>query len=456
MPQSVVLLFISDTSGRVAALLCRAFFLTSILSVLASCGLVSAYAVSRSNSATSAKPPQSTSGAETAATPGPSEPTLETVLEPRPGDGPSSLLHEQHSGHIVFAKAKIPLDAPSADQLATDFTAYDFVYGRAYFPHSLENHPIYNARGEPRYNTEPSLDFRLFVDGTPFVASAERTSLPNEKRTISTYQILLHPDPADGLTNETWRDLIAGLSKGRHTIRVEAWTSQDSLQARTPIAAGEFTLEKRGNEKLGIGRTFEDLKEGLSDKQVLAQIKVRVEAVKKHDKNLTTFSDIKIADANWSIVTNIYTKIPDFRQIQVWAKQKKKDGSCFAQILTFGQSLVKGKPIGSIGFYGYGAASVEIDCERVERAEPVPPPLAMAAAAEEDPVSLPVATVPSPAAPVEEQPRPEPPKTAQAQPAPQNISAATPTPMPTPMPTPTPTPMPTPMPTPTPTMTAWS
>ncbi|MBL7726797.1 MAG: hypothetical protein JNM68_03880, partial [Dinghuibacter sp.] len=133
------------------------------------------------------------------------------------------------------------------------------------------------------------------------------------------------------------------------------WGGRDRIAYTSkPIAAGTFTLVKKGNNKLGSGRTWAGFESKMKNAELEKQMVETMNAKAAKDGWKEQFSKAKITTSEWNIVKNEYTGEKLYRTIEGVVYAKWPDGHCTAQDFSFiqywkGTAFSKTLELGGIG-----------------------------------------------------------------------------------------------------------
>ncbi len=302
-----------------------------------------------------------------------------SMVKPRPGEGITNALHGANVGKIVFSKTLISREAPDAAQLTETFGESDRIYGRAYLEKSFENHVI-TAFPDSGYSSDYYVV--LYIDGKLGIPSRADDpawgadycrkepwqcemwfgeSLGAEELTQSTRQIWINTAEEPNHI-ESWSKIVNALPAGKHRVRLEMWTRSYIGKSEKPAAVGEFTLEKAEGAVVRLGRTFADLKPGMTSADIEQAALAAVAAHASEQGWKERFEKVKIQSSAWSMIRHEVTGVLLGRQIGVWAFARWPDGHCTHQPFTLGQEHDGKDFSGPLRYVSIGSQT-EIDCD---------------------------------------------------------------------------------------------
>ena len=263
-------------------------------------------------------------------------------------------LHRNNVGKIVFSKSKIPVNNPSEGQLTNSFNINDPIYIRAYLDKAIRN-TYYNPTN-PQKEIYKDLVFsphhfqlKFFVDGKQTEYQRDGVFLTMKNDEVDGIEPLTFSDswhvPNDkGVYSSTsFIEYIRTLSKGKHTIRIEAYTPAElsfkdpdiqkqayfeedyytrqdlnnstdasvSYSPEKPVMSGEFTINVTG--PMPSGNTWGEITPGRmnSNSSLKAAVKKAIVA------DGTKLIDFKVISDDYSMIRNELSGIVTGRYIKV-------------------------------------------------------------------------------------------------------------------------------------------
>jgi len=289
------------------------------------------------------------------------------IDNPVQGEGVTGPVHAANVGKIVFSTRSIDRAAPDASSFATSFKDGERIYGRVYMPSAIANHFADQEGGLSR-SRATGIEFRLVIDGQPSKAWSSSDRLDPEEAKKSTRQVWLNPGEEPGAArthalqeSARWAEFLGKLPPGKHTLRVEMYTTAGSFTSKTPGAVGELTLERgAGVARSGFG--FAKLKAGMTapdlERDALA-------AIQKHgDENgwKERFLKAKIESDAWAIERHPRTGVVTGRSLSVFLMLRYPDGRCAYRSFTLHQEHDGSGFVPPMRYAGMGSVS-SLDCE---------------------------------------------------------------------------------------------
>lgn len=282
--------------------------------------------------------------------------------------------HRKHVGQLVFSKTPISIDNPSETQLTTNFTSNDEIHMRGYLEKALRN--TYYKPDNPKKEiykdlllSPQHLSFTYYVDGKEvenknlFVSMSNKTKDGLERTSFSHSWHYL--DHNGYYFPERFIKFARALSKGKHTIRIEAYVTADltfkdpdiQKQAyfeenyyirqdlydssevtvkmddrKNPIFAGEFTIDIQG--PMTTGRKWSHIKSGKMNSNSSVKAALR----KQITNDDTEIVDLKILSDDYRMVRNKYSGVVMARFVTVAVLFKSsRDGLIYSGMVDYKQ-----------------------------------------------------------------------------------------------------------------------
>lgn len=244
----------------------------------------------------------------------------------------TSSFHANNIGKIVFSNAIVQKSNPSSN-LKTTFRITDRIYGRVFLDKSPQNTPLYFDDGRLTDCSICTIKYVVYVNGEKQNQVLENKALlDSDENKWTTRQVWLNPEPIDDPADPAWVTIVNSLPAGSHDIRIEYFvTGGTNVSAKSASAVGEFTLLKKSGEKLKIGKDWSSLRRGLNDKSLESLLVKRANSEYELTQNGSKYLKAKVYANGWTIVRNRLSGVPEYRWIEVYFLEKKKDGSCYAQ-----------------------------------------------------------------------------------------------------------------------------
>jgi phosphoenolpyruvate synthase/pyruvate phosphate dikinase len=286
-------------------------------------------------------------------------------------NGITSDIHEKYIGKIMFAKDIIPATGANESDFVSEFGISDFIYGRLYMPHSVENYPIYENKSlvagdtiNPDHNNYGKFYYKLYVDGVLDEWPVELVKLKDKKTT--TYQVWIHPKPEHYKVSSSWERIIKSLTPGEHNFRVEMFGGSNNYQGGAEaIVAGEFKIIKGSGENFDYGKTFDGVEAKMTDPDLEKEMLVAARDYAKVNNYKEDFQAVKIANRDWTIIYHELTGAVVRRIIDVHCLALWPDGHCSTQKFVFGQEYMGKDFSNTVRFHGvtYGSYPENLNCK---------------------------------------------------------------------------------------------
>ena len=129
-------------------------------------------------------------------------------------EGVMDLEHKRHVGGIAWANDSTATWKPDASTFKDKFNVTEYIYGRAFFAHSIQNEAIFEITAGKKTNINPpcaeaecKFGVRLFINDE-FKFKVACGVIKGEALKQTSYQILLRPMDEDGATDELWKEII--------------------------------------------------------------------------------------------------------------------------------------------------------------------------------------------------------------------------------------------------------
>ncbi len=244
----------------------------------------------------------------------------------------TSQFHRENVGQIVFSNTMVSKEYPNSN-LKTEFNISDRIYGRVFLDKSPQNTPLYFDDGRLTDCSICTIKYKVFVNQVEQEEVLENKALlSSDENTWTTRQVWLNPDPADDPADPAWVAIVNRLPAGKHHIWIEYFvTGGTNVSAKKASAVGKFTLVKKPGESLKIGKNWASLRQGLNDNNLEELLVKRANEEYKLTKNGSKYLKAKIYANGWTVLRNRLTGVPEYKWIEVYFLEKKKDGTCYAQ-----------------------------------------------------------------------------------------------------------------------------
>lgn len=282
-------------------------------------------------------------------------------------DAPSSPLHEKYSGQLVFSSQQLTPENTKEALFKNSFNIDDPIYARVYIPTAVKNYVLYSGNGtgstgwENNYG-ECSLQYTVDDDTKVYVLKNFRRD--GDTRGWISWQYFISAKGENAEFNEDrFVNHMNSLSDGQHTIKFKLWAGGIAERSSiTPIANGEFKLNKLPGKKMSLGRGWGLYKAGMSNPALEKQMVEVMKAKAAGDGWKETFSKAKIIDKDWYVGRSEYTGIILYRTINALVYAKWPDGHCTVQEFNFKQDWNGNAWSKNLEFNGVGSQTV-IDCD---------------------------------------------------------------------------------------------
>ena len=255
------------------------------------------------------------------------------LFKEKPEDPIYSDMHRNNKGKIVFHTSEVIRNNPLGKFDGT-FNASDRLYARAFFEKGFTNLTMTNSKGDTTRYAQNGVVFPytlVYIDGKLQDYKYDSSSIIEaDVLKNNTRQVWLYPTVADGLTDIKWIKSVDKLSAGNHQVKLEYWieepTETDTYKAK--IAEGEFTLIKKADDKLKIGKSWSDFKMAMSNAAYESKILYIAQQTSKMEDGLTAKA-AKIVSSDWKIVKNTITGAIQYRYLVVQIKFTNAEGYCY-------------------------------------------------------------------------------------------------------------------------------
>ena len=290
-------------------------------------------------------------------------------MENRADDGITSTVHEKYVRQLVFSTSPFQKGADNENDFKKEFTPGDYIYIRAYMPHSVYNHPVFAFQkgGEsPKENIYGDYYFKMTIDGAPLLSENYQfgkgsVDLKDEGSTVLSSVFL--PDASIKERDLYLLKALNELSEGDHTIRLELHTSSGGYDSREPICTGEFVYKKTGTENLAVGKTWSQYTAAAQDEKLEAQMLEIMKEIAVKEEWDAEIGGVKIDDKVWSIERNEFTGIILNRSIGALVYIKYNNGECKVRRFLFQQDHDGSNYSDYLYHNGYGGKYEKVDCE---------------------------------------------------------------------------------------------
>jgi hypothetical protein len=298
------------------------------------------------------------------------------ALDPLPEDGPSSPLHTEKVGKIVFTSDEnaIQKGKEIPAKFKDTFKISEPILYRAYYQHSMRN--AFRAQGIECRPNDVDMLYLFEIDGTPLPKEvySVRIESPEYERWVSSRS----SSPLFGKVSQGELSLARGimerlmpqLTAGTHkmTMRMsgrclKARGQPDLVTLEAPLASGDFTLEigAKDLDKLTAQNGEKLPQAGRTDAKLAKEMAAIVSSQWKDDQVLKAI----IVDKDWTVTRAPLTGIPLRRGIKSAIVVKQQSGKCVIFDVMFEQKANGSRGFGETLFGGVGN-NTQIPCANVK------------------------------------------------------------------------------------------
>lgn len=298
----------------------------------------------------------------------------------KPDEGITCDVHQKNIGKILFSNDKITRGNMNSESVyKTSFNVGDIVYGRFYLSKGLNKYLVTTSAGNS-YENEASSGmgggswaeayFLMYIDGKPYnekdnmVYKSEYPVDGGKHQTTGQTRIV--PNQADGGPKKEVTDAFNALSEGSHQVRIDMYGGfglGSYKVTKEPIATGSFTLVKGKGATLKMGRTFEDLKPGMTNADLEAKMLKAAQAKATGEGWKEKILKMKIRSEDWDIRRNELTGVVTARVIGGYAYAVWPDGHCGYEEMSFIQNHDGANFQNSIQWLSIGG-QYDLDCSK--------------------------------------------------------------------------------------------